>query len=245
MKAYAKINIFLKIIGVKNGYHELKSRFIIFPEIYDEISFISRKSEDLIFDDKIENNIINKAYSELAKAGFKNELDEFFKSKQIFLQKNIPSGAGLGGGSSDAASFLLLANKELNLNIPKETLLKISSKIGADVAFFTSEEKAANVSGFGEIIEPFDDEIPELKLILSPIFSSTKAVYDQFDKENLNPDIKLSNSLFKQKSKEILNTYKNYELNDLLLPCKIVNPELEISKNDFLSGSGSALFRQI
>lgn len=245
MKACAKINIFLKISGIRGFFHEIKSRFVKIEELYDEIFFVKKNSDEFIINDNFENNIIKKAFVELKNAGFKNELDEFFKTHQVKLIKNIPIGAGLGGGSSDAGVFLRLINEELNLKISRSKLIEISSKIGSDVAFFASDFNSANVSGVGEIIEEFNDDIPKIELIFSKIFCSTPLVYKKFDEISsvLNDD--LSKVLLKTKSKDILQQYQNYELNDLLKPCLDLYHELSIKDGEFLSGSGSTKFKCI
>ena len=168
MKAKAKVNIFLKIIGLDNrGYHLLNSRFVLLDTLYDELILIDEKQKEgfeLISDFKCEDNIINKAYHLLCKEGFENELKEFFSKKSLKLIKNIPTCAGLGGGSSDAAGFLKMMNEELNLQISKERLIQLSVRLGADVAFFLSGAKSANVKGCGEVIEEFEDELSLLEL---------------------------------------------------------------------------------
>ncbi|WP_096023368.1 4-(cytidine 5'-diphospho)-2-C-methyl-D-erythritol kinase [Campylobacter lanienae] len=243
MKSFAKLNIFLKIVGFRGQYHELKSRFILYKELYDEIDLVSRISDGLIIDNPFSDNIIFKAYNQMANLGFANELDEYFKANQVKLTKNIPIGGGLGGGSSNAAAFLHLVNERLNLNISNDKLIKIARNIGADVAFFLSGFEAANVSGIGEIVEPFDDEIPNLELITSPIFCSTPKVFAQYRAEFKGFDMDLANRLWGLKSSEILNHYKNSDLNDLLKPCQTLYNELKISDNEFLSGSGSSKFK--
>ena len=145
MKSYAKINVFLKIIGTRGGYHEILSRFVLIDEIYDEIEFVNcekfareNKSEICIQSDrKIPGeNIIKKCALELKKLGFGAKIDDFFASHKIKITKNIPMGGGLGGGSSNAATFLREINRELNLEISRENLMQIGAKIGADVPFF-------------------------------------------------------------------------------------------------------------
>lgn len=242
MKCYPKLNIFLKIIAKDENYHKILSRFVIFEEIYDEIEIIDKISDELILNDKIQNNIIKLAYKKLCDYGFYGELDEFFRIKQIKLTKNIPQGGGLGGGSSDAGNFLLLMNNELNLKISKPDLLKIAQEIGSDVSFFVSGFKSANVSGRGEIVEAFDDEIPKLKGIFSQIFCSTPKVFQEYRLNFYNPDPNLAKKLSLMKSSEILNEFSNYELNDLARACEKLYPELNLQKDEFLSGSGSTKF---
>ena len=181
MKSFAKINVFLKIVGTRGNYHEILSRFVLCEQLFDEIYFKRSNSFSIECDNKeIKENIIQKAIDELKRAGFSNELDEFFSSHKIIINKQIPIGAGLGGGSSNAATFLLMVNDELNLNIKRENLMQIASKIGADVAFFVSGYKAANVSGIGEIIEEFDDDVPNLNIFTPNVFCSTPMVYQEF-----------------------------------------------------------------
>ncbi|CUU78675.1 4-(cytidine 5'-diphospho)-2-C-methyl-D-erythritol kinase [Campylobacter hyointestinalis] len=242
MRSYAKLNIFLKIIGTRGDYHEIISRFVLFEELYDEINFIKKTTDEFIKDDYIPENIIKKARISLENLGFKNELDEFFTTHQVKLIKKIPCGGGLGGGSSNAAAFLNLANEELNLKIPKEKLMKISKNIGADVAFFVSEFKSANVSGIGEIVENFYDDVPNLGIITSDIFCSTPKVFREFRQNFFKFDINLAKNLEQLSSNEILHSYQNYELNDLLRPCLKLYPNLIIKQNEFLSGSGSTKF---
>lgn len=82
MKSYAKINIFLKIVGFRGNYHELNSRFILYKELYDEIDLVDRIGDGLIIDNPFDDNIIFKVYNFLENLGFTNELGEFFKNHQ-------------------------------------------------------------------------------------------------------------------------------------------------------------------
>jgi len=100
MKSFAKINVFLKVVGTRGNYHEILSRFVLYEQLFDEIYFERSNSFAIECDNKeIKENIIQKAIDELKKAGFSNELDEFFSSHKIIINKQIPIGAGLGGGS--------------------------------------------------------------------------------------------------------------------------------------------------
>ncbi|NLK66195.1 MAG: 4-(cytidine 5'-diphospho)-2-C-methyl-D-erythritol kinase [Campylobacteraceae bacterium] len=250
MKSYAKLNVFLKIVGTRGNFHEINSRFILHKELFDEIEFVeSGENNGLKIISNIEisgENIIQKAYSELAKFSggvYKETLKEYFKNHAVKLTKNIPMGAGLGGGSSNAGAFLNLTNQTLNLGISKQDLVKISEFIGSDVAFFTSGLTSANVSGLGEIVESFDDDIPSLEIKTPDIFASTPQIYQTFRAnfmDKINPS--LAKELLSLSSKEILENYKNYELNDLLYPFQKLNPEFKLKESEFLSGSGSSYF---
>ena len=244
MKSFAKINVFLKVVGTRGNYHEILSRFVLCEQLFDEIYFERSNSFAIECDNKeIKYNIIQKAIDELKKAGFSNELDEFFSSHKIIINKQIPIGAGLGGGSSNAATFLLMVNDELNLNIKRENLMQIASKIGADVTFFVSGYKAANVSGIGEIIKEFDDEVPNLNIFTPNVFCSTPMVYQEFRSNFLQYiDVNAAKKMQNLKSAELLEIYKNEELNDLFAPCFKLYPQMNEFRDKFLSGSGSSVF---
>lgn len=244
MKSFAKINVFLKVVNTRGNYHEILSRFVLCEQLFDEIYFERSNSFAIECDNKeIKENIIQKAIDELKKVGFSNELDEFFSSHKIIINKQIPIGAGLGGGSSNAATFLLMVNDELNLNIKRENLMQIASKIGADVTFFVSGYRAANVSGIGEIIEEFDDEVPNLNIFTPNVFCSTPMVYQEFRSNFLQYiDVNAAKKMQNLKSKELLEIYKNEELNDLFAPCFKLYPQMNEFRDKFLSGSGSSVF---
>ena len=244
MKSYAKINSFLKIVGTRGNYHEIVSRFVLRREIYDEIFFEKAGGFALECDNEnIENNIVLKAKFELEKAGFKNELDEFFASHKIVIKKQIPLGAGLGGGSSNAATLLKMANEELNLKLTRENLMKIGANIGADVAFFASDFNAANVGGIGEIISEFNDEVPEVKILTPDVFCSTPAVYGESRVDFIDTiDVDLAEKMRELTTVQLLERYEKRKLNDLFAPCFKIYPQMDKFKDFFLSGSGASVF---
>ena len=95
MKAYAKANIFLKLIGFDSRkYHLLESRFILLKDLFDELELVDKKSNsnkefEIISNFNCENNIIQKAYWLLSRK-YSNELKELFSTKSLKLKKNIP-----------------------------------------------------------------------------------------------------------------------------------------------------------
>lgn len=146
IRAYPKINISLKIQKAKNGMHPLLSRFMLaIGDLYDDMffAFLDSKNKKNVLCDKslackdglflsgkfncnIESNLIYKAYKIL---NIKREI-------YIKIKKNIPFGAGLGGGSVNAAISLLALNEMCNLNLSLESLLDFGKKLGSDVPFF-------------------------------------------------------------------------------------------------------------
>lgn len=252
-KAYAKVNIFLKIAGKRDGYHEIISRFVRVNTLFDTISIIPNNDTNAFhligdFSCSLEQNTIYKAFLELRK--YCPKIDAFFRVYSIKVEKNIPEFAGLGGGSSNAASFLLLANDLFDLYYTKEKLATIGAKIGADVPFFIYEYDSANVRGIGEIVEKFDEEPLHIEVITPAIKCDTKEVFTEFRK-NFYKEISNDEAqkLVAMNSKDILLKLTPNEANDLFAPAKNIYPELSLfasTKNDYhFSGSGSSFFKVI
>ncbi|WP_291949541.1 4-(cytidine 5'-diphospho)-2-C-methyl-D-erythritol kinase [Campylobacter sp.] len=249
MKAYAKANIFLKIVGFDTrSYHLISSRFILLKHLYDELDFSSEKNKEgfEITGNFKEDTIIHKAYNELKNLGYEEELKDFFKNKSLKLTKNIPIGGGLGGSSTDAVSFLLMINEELNLKLSWQILKQICQKLGSDLLFFLSGYESANVSGCGEIVEYFDDDFVCLDFTFLPFVCSSAKVYEAFDKThyNLKENLQLAKQFNQLKTNQLLE-FKNTQLNDLFAPCVKIYPKMQefLSQGYFLSGSGSSVFK--
>lgn len=241
IKAYAKVNIFLKIVGHDGYYHLLKSRFMKVKNLYDEIEIVDAEKFNIIGDINcvLRDNSVFKAYVELTRTY--PESKKWFIGKEIRIHKNIPEMAGLGGGSSDAAAFLLLVNKEANLNLSTKELVEIGKKIGSDVPFFLYDTDVANVYGRGDIVEPIDENALDLKIFTPPIECSTPLVYKTYKERFFNPK---DTDFDKISTEKLLKTKKPSELNDLLMPALTVYPELNRYKDfGFFSGSGSSFFK--
>ncbi len=248
MKSYAKVNIFLKIIGKRDNYHELVSRFVRVHSLYDVISFEEKNCDDFTllgdFGCETKNNTIYKAFTLLK--GYSENVEEYFKKHQVVVEKKIPEFAGLGGGSSNAAIFMLMVNKICNLNLSKDELCHLAVKIGADVPFFVYEYDSANVTGIGEFVEKFEEEPLNLEVVTPKVECNTGQIFksfrDKFYKEMPKKD---KEKLLVLKSKEILEILDPYEANDLLNPAIDSYPQLNdyIKKNFYFSGSGSSFFR--
>jgi 4-diphosphocytidyl-2-C-methyl-D-erythritol kinase len=245
IKSPAKINIGLDIISKRaDGYHNLQTIFYPLYELYDiikiersnEFSFTSSKKE--LNDD---NNLIVKA---------KNLLEKKFSRKlpvKIHLEKNIPIGAGLGGGSSNAASVLLALNDMFNLGMKKEILIRYALELGSDVPFFIKAKPSIGESR-GEILTDVNLNITKPFLIVNPgIHISTKEAfaniklkeskidYKTISEDDLN-NISLFYQLFKNDFEEyVFKTY--HEIRDI--------KNLMIDKGalfSLMSGSGSTVY---
>ncbi len=257
-KAHAKVNIFLKITGNAlhpNGktYHTLLSRFVQVEELYDTIRFepceVDRFTIEGCDGIALEQNSIYRAYKALNLHTGDLELLDFFYRHKVVVEKRIPQGAGLGGGSSDAAAFLRLAKEACNLLIDTDALASIGATIGADVPFFVYNYPSANVSGFGEIVTPFDETPPRLRIETPPIHCDTAAVYQAYDTiaKKMRQSMIDYNKWVTIDSKQILYNAESPEvLNDLFAPALSVYPKLSSFSKEhhgwFLSGSGSTLF---
>jgi 4-diphosphocytidyl-2-C-methyl-D-erythritol kinase len=252
-KAYAKVNIFLKITGKRDGYHEIVSRFVRVNNLFDTLSIIPNNDTNAFnlignFSCTMEQNTIYKAFLELRK--YCPKIDAFFRVYSVKVEKNIPEFAGLGGGSSNAASFLILANDLFDLYYSKEKLATIGAKVGADVPFFIYEYDSANVKGIGEIVEKFNEPPLNIDVVTPKILCDTKEVFKEFRnhfyKEVSNTQ---AQELMEMSSKDIVLSLTPDEANDLFAPAKALYPELSLfasTKNDYhFSGSGSSFFKVI
>jgi 4-diphosphocytidyl-2-C-methyl-D-erythritol kinase len=165
------------------------------------------------------------------------------------VDKKIPYFAGLGGGSSNCATFILAVNELCNLNLTKKELSNIGIQIGADVPFFIYEYDSANVSGIGEIVEKFKEDSLDINIFTPKIECNTGNIFKLF-RAKYYKELSLNDAkeLFKTKSKDILNTYDIFKANDLYLPVLKLYPTMKPEnfglKKDrtFFSGSGSSFF---
>ena len=168
--APAKINLSLKILGQRNdGFHEVDT--LIAPiSLYDEIRIDKRpsgKGIEFRCDDRSVPESDDNLAVRAAKAFF--ETTRIDPAVSIELKKKIPHGAGLGGGSSDAAATLLALNELFKTNLPREALAKMGETIGSDIPFFIFQS-AAICRGRGELITPLKFHEQLWILLLKPAF---------------------------------------------------------------------------
>jgi len=188
--APAKINLYLKILGRRSdGFHEIET--LIAPiSLYDEIRIDKGDAKEGIefrCDDpsvpKGDNNLAVRA----AKAFF--AATSVKPAISIELKKQIPHGAGLGGGSSDAASVLLALNELSETKLPREALAKMAEAIGSDVPFFIFQS-AAMCKGRGELVTPVKLKQRLSILLLRPAFMvSTAWAYSAWQESREIPGV--------------------------------------------------------
>ncbi|MFH1479523.1 MAG: 4-(cytidine 5'-diphospho)-2-C-methyl-D-erythritol kinase [Candidatus Omnitrophota bacterium] len=249
--APAKLNLYLDVLEKRlDGFHNIKTLFEKI-DLLDEI-FIRVKGNSI----KVnvipptcpggKDNIVYKAASILLKeAGVDIGLE-------IDIKKNIPVSAGLGGGSSDAATALRSINKILKLGIPEDRLFSIAGSLGKDVPFFMMDYPFAMGSGTGEILEPLDIGHTLSHVIIKPDISiSTAEAYERFDDSEKAVDRKdidkLADALKKKDISLVNENYFNSFEGSLGVyrekVCEIKSLFLNVAHTPgHLSGSGPSVF---
>ena len=215
LKARAKVNLNLEVLEKrKDNYHNIQS---VFQKInlYDELYIKKTKTGKIEIDTNInelqnEENIISKAYKVL-----KNK-NEAITGVSVKLIKKIPMQAGLAGGSTDCASFILGMNKLFDLKLTKMEIEEIGKNLGADVppCFYN---KAVKAEGIGEIITPINTNFKYYFVIIKPKVSfSTKEMYQKIDDQKKVYTLEKTNNIkqaLEQQKLELLvqNLYNTFE----------------------------------
>ncbi|HOV13171.1 MAG TPA: 4-(cytidine 5'-diphospho)-2-C-methyl-D-erythritol kinase [Spirochaetota bacterium] len=218
--SYGKINLFLDVVDLyKNGYHKINSVFME-TKLFDVISFEKNDLGKIRVFDKSntlpEENLLKKAADKLINLTGKTRFGVDF-----YIEKKIPIGGGMGGGSSNAASVLKILNSLWELKYSNKNLQNIGKSLGADVPFFINGG-IQKVTGIGEILKPLKTPKIDLEilLVLPGISVSTPLAYKLIDSSNLckktyenNKKLKnLIEGLIKNNYKMIIeNIYNKFE----------------------------------
>ncbi len=194
-RAPAKINLSLRVLRRReDGFHEVETLMVALGGLHDVISLdlvegsggISLSCDDpgLPVD---EDNLVNRAVQVFSSVTGR----EF--TGNIVLEKRIPSGAGLGGGSSDAAATLRCMNKLSGASLSDAKLCVMAAEIGADVAFFVSSRPSV-CTAKGELVTPYAGKIAERQVLLvKPGFSvATAWAYSQWEGSEQLPGVDYS-----------------------------------------------------
>lgn len=240
--APAKINLSLRVLGRRaDGYHDLSS-LMVPVSVFDELEFEIKEGGDLEFVCSApdipsdESNLVVRAARLFCNTfGFLPQL-------RIELKKEIPHGAGLGGGSSDAATTLLALNALFQTGLERSALSDLAAQVGSDVPFFIYQS-AARIRGRGEIVEPVAGlrSVP-LLLVKPPFGVSTPWAFQQWKDAEEIPGVPyaeqassaglLQNDLEKP-------VFQKYLLLAEMKRWLLEQPEVEAA---LMSGSGSTLF---
>ncbi len=208
VKAPAKINLGLNIISKReDGFHNLETIFYPIEGLFDVLTFEEAPRYSLITKNleipDVKENLVTKA----------KEMIEEFTGKElnvkITLEKNIPVGGGLGGGSSDAAKTLLGLNEFFELNIPKRELYKMALELGSDVPFFLLSRPAFAESR-GEIMLTLNFKINFPVLLVNPgIHISTKEAFGYIEPKEEHIDYLKVSSLSDMEMAKLNSLLKN------------------------------------
>ncbi len=239
----AKINLFLRVVSKRpDGYHNLSSLFQTI-DLGDTLNFTLSTTDDHLTCNTPKvpidaSNLILKATSLFR---HKTGLNSSFN---IHLEKNIPMQAGLGGGSSNAATTLWACNQLTHANISVEVLQEWGLELGSDVPFFFSQG-TAHCTSRGEVVQPIESYSPDRVFIVKPHQGlSTPEVFRRLKLES-----PLENA--EKIDLEATQNQSYHYFNDLEKPAFEILPELRSLKNFLLnqgfdavlmSGSGSAFF---
>lgn len=191
--APAKLNLFLHIVGRRpDGYHLLQTVFQ-FIDFCDTLTFLPRDDGRITrgsgpVDVPAEQDLTVRAARLLQQqAGVSAGVD-------IQITKRLPMGAGLGGGSSDAATTLVALNRLWNIGWETECLAALGLRLGADVPVFV-RGRAAWGEGIGEVLTPLDLPEPWYLLLIPPVKVSTAAIFSAADLTRDTPPITISDFL--------------------------------------------------
>ncbi len=249
----AKLNLGLNVVSRRaDGYHDLETVFYPIP-LHDALEICEMDADfpsvpdcdikvtgiDIASND--EDNLVSKAYRLLA-------ADYTLPRLHVHLHKGIPSQAGLGGGSSDAAHMITLLNSAYQLGMDTEKMERYAARLGADCAFFI-QSCPAYAHGIGDLLEPLGEGIPQLKglylaLVKPDIAVSTKEAYG-----NIHP--RQPEKCCRDIVHQPIETWCDDLYNDFEEPIFDLYPEIGFIKQCLydmgavyaqMSGSGSSVF---
>ena len=241
----AKINLGLNVVAKRpDGYHNLETVF--YPiAVKDALEVVPAaeakgifKQSGILLNGNPEQNLVVKAYSLLRKEYAIPEID-------IYLRKNIPFGAGLGGGSSDGAFMLKLLNNIYELHLSEDKLEELASQLGADCPFFI-RNKPVFATGTGNIFTPVNLSLKGYYVILvkPDIYVSTKDAYAMIKPQQ--PELSLTEII-----QNPVETWKENMINDFETSVFAQYPAISGIKEKLyelgavyasMSGSGSSVY---
>lgn len=245
-----KINLGLNIVSRRtDGYHDLETVFYPVTGLHDalEVTIANNKNEKDytlqqygdVLDCDADKNLVVKAYLLL------KEVFPSLPSIDISLLKHIPSGAGLGGGSADAAFMLKLLNDLFNLYLSTEQLEQYAVQLGADCAFFI-RNKPTFATGIGDVFSPIDLSLKDYQIVIVKpnIFISTKEAFANIHPQC--PPVSIVDAL-----QAPISEWRHNLVNDFEPSIFPQHPQIEAIKQKLydigaeyasMSGSGSSVF---
>jgi len=233
----AKLNLGLKIVGRRDdGYHLLKSIFCLI-DLFDEIEIQVTDNGKISLIEHQQAWFYQTDLAYRAAVLLHQHLQNSQLGANIRIKKTIPSGSGMGGGSSNAATTLIALNKLWQANLSKAQLMALGATIGADVPFFIFGETAL-VTGIGEKLQAFSMPTSYFVIIKPSFPISTKNIFQNLNFSQTQPMAEITTtSLLIDKE------------NDLFAVAQRIYPQLKLIYDDLstygqvaMTGSGSALY---
>lgn len=238
----AKLNLFLHIIGKReDGYHLLQS-VIQFVDLFDHLSFSVREDRQIFCENSNATISPDEDLCVIAAKLLQNCSDSTI-GVDIKVEKNIPTGAGLGGGSSNAATTLLALNEVWQVGLTLPELERLGVELGADVPVFI-RGRSCWVEGIGEQLSPISLPEPWYVIIYPGVHLNTQQMFCNPDLTRTCPPLKIRDFLKLVEAQDnLLNTCNVFE------PIARQKPAVEHAFQQLsqhapvrLTGSGSALF---
>ncbi|WP_432800215.1 4-(cytidine 5'-diphospho)-2-C-methyl-D-erythritol kinase [Poriferisphaera sp. WC338] len=258
----AKINLALSVgAPLDNGFHPIAS-WMVAVDFADQLSIQCIEGDEDRYhiawadDAPVRQTVdwpVEKDLAYRAHRLLEEKIGKKLPAVEVTVSKHIPAGAGLGGGSSDAAGMLVGLNELFELKLEESSLLELAIQLGCDVSFGIAAfhgKSSAIARGLGEVLEPsiLTERIP-IVLILPPFGCPTSDVYKQFDR--LNDNVKTADPDAVVSLRHDLPLPFDGPFNDLAEPAMQVQPALReavehvqkiISRTVHVTGSGAAMF---
>lgn len=243
-----KINLGLNIVKKRqDGYHDIETVFypvnwcdaLEIIELKDQAEPFVFSESGLVIQGKKEDNLIFKAWKLITEI-------KSIPAIKVHLHKNLPMGAGLGGGSADAAFFINLVNKKFDLHLSYLEKSELASKLGSDCSFFINNEPVLAI-GKGNVFSPISIDLSNyyLLVVYPNIHSNTKNAYDGIVPKPPKTDLR---SVIEN---EPISEWKKHLVNDFEETVFIKYPQIKTLRDSFyengalyacMSGSGSSVF---
>ena len=236
----AKLNLMLKVVGKRaDGYHLLETVFCLI-DLCDTLYLQARDDGKIVLHNPQvsippENDLTVRAALALQR------FSGCTKGVDIYIDKKIPMGGGLGGGSSNAATVLMVLNHLWACGLNRQTLIEIGTQLGADVPFFIFGQTAF-ATGIGEKLTPLPIDLPHFVIIHPNISVSTQEIFSHFALTSSNNPIKIDRLT---ESIPLINDLQNIAVMRYPEIAHALAVLQQYGDKALMTGSGSCVFLQV